>query len=164
VERALGAWLSSQLFEQQRHLGDRGVWVRREGLVAGVRRSLDLNHRLALNGVRRLELALTEPPAKDGDVLVRLHVDVGEQRSTHAWCTVGGAAAGAGLLVGSALLPELDLLVAAALPLGAGAAVAGHRLGRSHYRREVGKVETALAGLLDRLEHRPASSGALLQG
>jgi hypothetical protein len=162
VERSLGTWLSSQLFEQQRHLGDRAVWVRREGLVAGVRRGLDLNHRLALNGVRRLELALAEPPAQDGGVLVRLHVDVGEQRSAHAWCTGGGAAVGAGLLAGSALVPGLDLLVAAALPVGAGAAVAGHRLGRSYYRREVGKVETALAGLLDRLEHRPASAGTLL--
>jgi hypothetical protein len=29
------------------------------------------------------------------------------------------------------------------------------RRGSSYYRREVDKIETALAGLLDRLEHRP---------
>ena len=153
VEGAVRAWLAGQLFEQRRHFGDRTLWARREGMVANVRRHLDVNHRLSLNGVRSLELALAEPPADDGEVLVRFWADVGEQRTAHAWLAAGGALAGAG--AAGALLLVDPVTVLASLPLGAGMAFGGHLAGRSYYRREVGKIETALAGLLDRLEHRP---------
>ncbi len=85
VEGAVRAWLSGQLFEQRRHFDDRELWARREGVVASVRRSLDLNHRLALNGVRQLEYALAAPPDGDGQVVVRLQADVRDQQVAHAW-------------------------------------------------------------------------------
>lgn len=156
VEGAVRAWLSSQLFEQRRHFGDRTLWQRREGMLANVRRHLDVNHHLALNGVRSLELAVAEPPTADGEVLVRFRADVGEQRTAHAWLIAGGAVAGAGGAAGGLLLVDpLALALVASLPAGAGLAFGGHRAGRRYYRREVGKIETALAGLLDRLQHRP---------
>ncbi|MGI8758614.1 MAG: hypothetical protein ACR2K0_04840, partial [Acidimicrobiales bacterium] len=62
VERELRAYLAAQLFEQRRHFGDRTVWARREGLMPSLRRSLDLNHRLTLNGVRQLEVAPADEP------------------------------------------------------------------------------------------------------
>ncbi len=153
VGEAVRAWLSSQLFDQGRHFGDRELWVRREGMVAGVRRSLDVNHRLTLNGVRNLEVALAEPPAGDGRVLVRLRADVSDQRAAHAWCVVGGGVAGVGAAGALFLIDPVALV--ASLPVGAGVGFGGHVAGRSYYRREVSKIETALAGLLDRLEHRP---------
>lgn len=153
VDGAVRAWLSSQLFEQRRHFGDRELWARREGMLVSVRRGLDLNHRLTLNGVRSLEFALAEPPNPDGHVLVRLQADVREQRAAHAWCVAGGVAAGTG--AASALFLVDPVTLVASLPVGAGTAFGAHVAGRSYYRREVDKIETALAGLLDRLEHRP---------
>ncbi len=154
VDSAVRAWLSSQLFDQCRHHGDRTQWARREGMVASVRRTLDVNHRISLNGVRSLEFALAESPAGVGRVLVRLQADVRDQRNAAAWLFAGGAMAGAGA-AGALLLVDPVTLVAS-IPGGAGVAFGGHLAGRSHYRREVGKIETALAGLLDRLEHRPS--------
>ncbi|HEV2766769.1 MAG TPA: hypothetical protein VGV63_03545 [Acidimicrobiales bacterium] len=157
VERELHTFLRSQLFEQRRHLGERTLWDRREGLLPALRRRLDLNGRLLLNGVRRLEVAVAaEPGSEEGRVMVVLVADVGEQRAASAWYLGGGAATGAGVVGGAALVPGLDLLVLAALPVAAGAAVGGLWLGRYHYRREVGEIELALAGVLDRLQHRPA--------
>ena len=157
VERELHAFLRSQLFEQRRHLGERTVWDRREGLLPGLRRRLDLNGRLLLNGVRRLEVGVAaEPGSGQGRVMVSLVADVGDQRTASAWYLGGGAAAGAGVVGAAALVPGVDLLVLASLPVAAGAALGGHWLGRHHYRREVGQIEQALAGVLDRLEHRPA--------
>ncbi len=162
VERELRAFLRSQLFEQRRHLGERTIWDRRQGLLAGLRRRLDLNGRLVLNGVRQLEVAVAPEPGNDGrPVMVSLVADVGEQRTASAWYLGGGAAAGAGVGAGAALVPGLDLLVLASLPVAAGAALGGHRLGRYHYRREVGEIELALAGVLDRLEHRPVPAPEL---
>ncbi len=65
----------------------------------------------------------------------------------------GGAVAGSS--AAGALLLIDPLALVASLPLGTGVAFGAHIAGRSYYRREVGKIETALAGLLDRLEHRP---------
>jgi hypothetical protein len=160
VDGAVRAWLSGQLFEQRRHFGDREVWARRDGVVASVRRGLDLNHRLALNGVRSLEFTLVEPPTGDGQVLVRLQADVGDQRLAHAWSVAAGAVlgAGAGAAGGLLLVDPLALALLVSLPAGAGFASGGHVVGRRYYRREVGKIETALAGLLDRLEHRPQAN------
>jgi hypothetical protein len=155
VKREMWAYLSAQLFEQRRDFGERTVWTRREGLLPSVRRSLDLNHRLSLNGVRSLQLILVEPPDGAGHVLVSVEADVGDQRLAHVWLAAGGATVGAGVVGGSLLI---DLVaVVASLPISAGLVAGGHQLGRSYYRREVGKIETALAGLLDRLEHRPRS-------
>lgn len=153
VDAALRAWLSGQLFEQRRQFGDRELWARREGMLASVRRGLDVNHRLTLNGVRSLEFALAASPARDGEVLVRFHADVREQRLAHAWWLAGGAVAGTG--TAGALFLVDPVAVLASVPVGAGLAFGGHLAGRSYYRREVSKIETALAGLLDRLEHRP---------
>lgn len=160
VEGAMRAWLSSQLFEQRRQFGDRTLWARREGMVANVRRRLDVNHRITLNGVRSLDLALAEPPVGGGLVMVRLRADVRDQRLAHAWYVAGGAVAGTAI-AGALLLVDPATLVAS-LPAGAGLAVGGHHAGRRYYRREVDKIETALAGLLDRLEHRPGTPSALL--
>jgi hypothetical protein len=155
VERELHGFLRSQLFERRRHLGDRTLWHRREGLLPGLRRQFDLNGRLLLNGVPRLEVAVAaEPGTGGGRVMVSLVADVGEQRAASAWSLGGGATAGAGVVAGAALVPGLDVLVLASLPVAAGVTWAGHRLGRANYRREVGRIELALAGALDRLEHR----------
>lgn len=108
------------------------------------------------NGVRSLELALATLPAGDEQVLVRFHADVREQRMVHAWWVAGGAVAGTG--TGGALLLVDPVTLLASLPFGAGVAFGGLLAGRSYYRREVSKIETVLAGLLDRLEHRPAAA------
>ncbi|MDP8954152.1 MAG: hypothetical protein M3N37_04400 [Actinomycetota bacterium] len=160
VDTAVRAWLSGQLFEQRRQFGDRERWTPREGVLASVRRGLDLNHRISLNGVRSLEFALAASPAGDRKVLVCFHADVREQRTAHAWWMAGGAVAGTGTAGALFLVDPITGL--ASLPLGAGMAFGGHLAGRSYYRREVSKIETALAGLLDRLEHRPRSAASAL--
>ncbi|MDP9453991.1 MAG: hypothetical protein M3P97_11575 [Actinomycetota bacterium] len=84
---------------QIRDFGDRSRWRRREGIVATLRRGLDLNHRLALNGVRQLEVAVAEEPAAaEARVVVRLDADVSDQRVTHAWIAGAGATVATGVV------------------------------------------------------------------
>lgn len=157
VRRSVDGFLGGQLFELQRDLGEVTRWARRDGLLPSLRRSLDLNHRLTLSGVRRLDLALAPDQGHDGGrVMVSLVADVAEQRRAHAWLLGGGAAAGAGVVGATAATVGLEPLLVMTLPVSAGFVVGSHRWGLARYRDEVGRIETALAGLLDRLERRPA--------
>lgn len=158
VERELRAYLRAQLFEQRRDFDDRSLWMRREGLAPSIRRSLDFNHRLSLNGVRHVELSLAQAPGEGARVVVSVAADVRQHRNTHARAVSGGAVVGAGLVGATAVVAGLDPAVLASLPVGAGVVFGSHRLGRSHYRRQVDQVHLALAGMLDRLEHRLANA------
>ncbi|MGH9149834.1 MAG: hypothetical protein ACRD0F_05780, partial [Acidimicrobiales bacterium] len=52
----------------------------------------------------------------------------------------------------AAAVAGADPVTAAALPAGVVAAAAGHQIGAAGYRARAARVETALAGFLDRLE------------
>ena len=157
VRRGVHGFLRAQLFELQRDLGEVTRWARRDGLVPSLRRSLDLNHRLTLATVRRLELALVPGQGADGrQVMVCVVADVGEHRATQAWLLGGAAAAATGLVGATVASVGLDPLLLVSLPAGAGLVAGGRRWGCARYAFEVGRIETALAGVLDRLERRPA--------
>ena len=153
VSQQVGDWLHSQWFEPCRtpSVGV-GVWRPRTGFIADVRRSVDLDGRLGLRGVRELKVTMT--PEGDDQVLVRFDVDLRDYRLG----LVGGlvaapAATGAGLGVLLAALLNDPLWFAAFGGGGGALAAAGlagaHRAQRAR-REGVGEV---LAGLLDRLQH-----------
>lgn len=157
VRDSLHRFLCAQLFELQRDFGEVTSWVRREGLLPALRRRLDVNHRLALNGVRHLRAALDSGHGDDGrHVMVSLVADVGEQRQAHAWLLASGATAGAAVVGLTAAVAGLDPVTLLSLPAGAGLALGGHRWGLAQYRRQVASIEAFLAGFLDRLERRPS--------
>ncbi|MFP5376146.1 MAG: hypothetical protein ACLGIO_05105 [Acidimicrobiia bacterium] len=161
VEAAVHAYLERQLFRVVRNVGGRSAWVQRDDLAAAVRRGIDrrVQKRLCLEDVAGVEVAVVDDPADDGDhCLVHLLLDVGPVRRASAALAVGGGAIGAAAVGGSLVLAGLDPVTAAAVPAGAAAALAGHRLGAAHHRRHRQAVETALHGMLDGLERtRPAA-------
>ena len=157
VRRSVHRFLGDQLFVLQRDLGEVTRWARRDGLLPSLRRSLDLNHRLTLATVRRLDVAIASDQGDDRSrVMVSVVADVSEHRTTQAWLLGGGVAAAAGVMGATVATVGLDPLLLVSLPTGAGLVVGGHHWGQVRYAQEVGRIETALAGLLDRLERRPA--------
>ncbi|MCA1693174.1 MAG: hypothetical protein LC733_13645 [Actinobacteria bacterium] len=99
---------------------------------------------------------MVEEPRSGGQrILVRLDVDV--RAAQKAQGAVSATAAGTGLAVTllgvAALGPDPGLIFTTAA--GAGLAGVGHRVGATVYRHRTEDVESAVDGVLDRLE-RPA--------
>ena len=162
VEAALEEFLERQLFRVVRHVGTRSLWAPRDDLKASVQRSIDrkIQRRLVLGDVCRISLAVVgEPATVEERSLVHLELDVRDVRRASAGMVVTGSVVGAAALGGSLIVAGLDPLTAAAVPAGAAAAVAGHRMGTSHYRTRVAALETALQGMLDGLERPSRTPG-----
>ncbi|MFN2506144.1 MAG: hypothetical protein ABR540_18330 [Acidimicrobiales bacterium] len=158
VEEQLHQFLRRELFEVKRDFGDRTSWTQRKGLDARVRRSVDrgIARRLILREVQNVDLSVVEEPRSGGQrILVRLDVDV--RAAQKAQGAVSATAAGTGLAVTllgvAALGPDPGLIFTTAA--GAGFAGVGHRVGATVYRHRTEDVESAVDGVLDRLE-RPA--------
>lgn len=158
IEAQIGRYLRRQLFDQQRVFSDGSRWAPRRGWLASVRKSTDPGARFVLNQVRSVQVTLTPVPASapspaEASVLVRIALDLTGVRSIHAgWLGAGGAAGGVAI-VGTAATVGVDPLVLLSLPVAGGLTTGGHLVGRREARREVEKIHTAVAGLLDRLEH-----------
>lgn len=150
-------WLWHQGLEKRRQRPGRSEWVPRRGLVAGLRRNLDVGRRLKLNDVCRLGLGVVD--AADGRSRVRIEADLGEyRRNLKAGLVVaplatGGALAAVGLVgLGYAGGPDVEVILAA-LPAGAGLAAGGGGVARAVLRRRRASVVEALEGLCDQLEY-----------
>jgi hypothetical protein len=159
VQHELHRFLARELFELRRDFGPRTAWVARRGLDARVRRTLDrsVQRRLLLRDVQFVELSVVDEPGSEGGrVLVRLDIDVRAMRRTQGKVAGGGAALGGGIAALTAGLVGIDPVLLLSTAAGAGIAAGGHRAGSALYRNRVGEIESAVAGMLDRLE-RPAS-------
>jgi len=151
VERELHGWLHRQLFVEVRRFGDRTRFARRGGLLADAQRAIDLRGRLVLRRVQWVEVAVVDEPGTE-NVLVCLDADCTRGTGVHRTLLWGGGAAGAaGVAVAATVEPALLALLPAGAAAGGGA---GHLVGRSVHGRHADTVRTALAGRLDRLEHR----------
>lgn len=167
VEASVRAYLEGQLFRVERDVGGRSLWCPRDDLKASIQRRIDrrVQRRLVLEDVCRIQFAVVEEPAPEGPrAHVHLEVDVSDVRRASGAMVVVGAAVGAAAVGGSLVLAGLDPVTAAVLPAGAGAALAGHRLGTSHYRQRVSRIETALQGMLDGVERRTGTPGRARSG
>jgi hypothetical protein len=157
VEARIGRFLRRQLFVQQRVFADGSRWGPKRGVVANIQKGIDPGGRLALKQVRAVSITLSTldpaPEADRGSVLVRVGLDLSGVRSIHAtWLGVGGAA-GALAMVGTAGAVGVDPLALLSVPVAGGLTFGGHVVGRREARSEVDKIHTAVAGLLDQLEH-----------
>ena len=161
VEAGVEEFLERQLFRVVRHVGTRSLWAPREDLKASVQRSIDrkIQRRLVLGDVCRISLAVVPEPGAAERSLVHLELDVRDVRRASAGMVVTGSVVGAAALGGSLIVAGLDPLTVAAVPAGVAAAVAGHRIGSSHYRSRVTALETALHGMLDGLERPSRTPG-----
>jgi hypothetical protein len=143
------AALRRQCFTRGRRSGLGGDWVPSTGLLAGLRRGLDLAGTLLLKDVDRLRLDVR--PASSGHSRVTVTADVSSYRSWVVGALVGvPAVAAIGFGLGGIVDTSLELgLVGtplAALAAGGGYQGAAHLLER---RRE--RAREALDILLDRL-------------
>jgi hypothetical protein len=160
VNGRIDRYLRRQLFVRQRIYGNGSRWAPRRGLFATMRRWIGTRSRHELRPVGAVDVRVADDPSGDGGrVLVRIDADLGLLRRRQ----VGAAAVGTTLVAaGSGWLvalngPELLLVV---VPLGGGA-IAGSIMGaRMLARRAVTRIETALHGLVDRIEHGPRDSRA----
>lgn len=163
VEDRIGRFLRRQLFEQKRLFADGSKWARRGGWMSDVRRGVDPGGRFVLKEVSSVHVTVSPDGDRDDLVLVRLALDLTSVRSIHRTWLAGGAVSGVAVLGGAGALVGIDPLAIAALPVAGGLTAGGHYVGRWNARREVEKIHTAVAGLLDRLEH-PDRSPASQRG
>ena len=160
VNGRIERYLRRQIFVRQRIYENGSRWAPRKGVFATLRRWIGTRSRHELRPVGAVDVRVADDPSgDDGRVLVRIDADLGLLRRRQ----VGGAALGTTLVAaGSGWLvalngPELLLVV---VPLGGGA-IAGSIMGaRVLARRAVTRIETALHGMIDRIEHGPRDSRA----
>lgn len=157
ADEAVARFLNRQLFDQRRIYPDGSSWSPRKGWAADLRRNLDWSARFALQAVRHVEVRLVElSEAADPEgprVEVRLILDMTPLRTTQAAYLGGGAVGATGVLAGAGILIGLEPVALVSLPAAAGVAYGGHALGRRRVRSEIEAVHTAVAGMLDRVEH-----------
>jgi hypothetical protein len=159
LTQTLHRFLVRELFELRRDTGDRTSWIPQQGLASRARRALDrgIHRRLILREVQEVGLSVVEEPGSDGArVLVRLDIDVRASRRVHGWIAGSAAVAGGGVALLGAAAVGADPALLLTTGVGAGIAGMGQRIGSAIYRERVGNIESALGGVLDRLE-RPAS-------
>ena len=171
AEARVREFLGRQLFRVCRDVGGRSRWTPREDLRASVQRSVDshLQRRLVLGDVGEVQLAVAAERGPDGEPgagggagpgparsMVHLQLDVRDARRSHGAWVASGALLGAAALAGSVAAGAPEAVTLLAVPAGAGAAVAGHRVGSRRYRQRMRALETAVQGLLDGLDRRPA--------
>jgi hypothetical protein len=160
VNGRIERYLRRQLFVRQRIYDNGSRWAPRRGLFATMRRWIGTRSRHELRPVGAVDVRVADDVSgDDGRVLVRIDVDLGLLRRRQVGAAAMGTtlvAAGSGWLV-ALNGPELLFVV---VPLGGGA-IAGSIMGaRMLARRAVTRVETALHGLVDRIEHGPRDSRA----
>lgn len=141
VRAELERFLRSQLFARSRQVGERQRWVRREGLVPNLRRTLDFKRNLVLTSVRSLDLSVVDQDDEGRRTIVRLEADLGAVLRQHRAALVGGAAMGGVVAGGSVVAVGLQALVLSA-PAGAGIAWSALAGARSSHRRTTTTVET----------------------
>lgn len=153
VRAGLDSQLRRQWFAAGRNYGAAGAeWVPRAGMLADLRRKLDVRGTLLLQDVNRVRVDLA--PAKPGSSSVRLSADLGAYRSRLLSGMVGlPAAAGAAIsLVGiPTTTPEL---IASGLPIGLAVAGGGYVGASRTLDKRKARIEEALQILLDRIGSR----------
>lgn len=160
VQRTVEGHLESrQSLRAVRRRRGRSVWEPAAGLVDKMQRALDVAGRgYELAEARRVELAVA--PLEEGRTLATLTADLRNVRREQAiaWGSVSaGAFSGVAVLLGVAVGFPWLLAVPAALAGAAGTTTVG--VGRVLERRR-DRVETAIEGLLDRLEAGTLDTGA----
>ena len=163
VRSWLHDFLVGQLFCLRRDHDGHTSWDRRDDMAATVRRTFDSfrEQRLVLGDVNRLGVAVVEEPGSAGGrVVVRLELDVRHARRSQTAVVASGGVLGTAVVAATAVAAGgLDPALLVAAPLGGGLAAAGHGAGSWLYRRQVGELELAAEGVLDRLERRAPVSG-----
>jgi len=160
VERALAHWLETEeSLQVRRRFPDRTTWESRRGAFVSIQRALAPGgRRYAL--VRAAEVTSQVTQLEPGFCHVRLLADVRNVRGSHvggfAAMGLAGAVGTLGMLVGGVLVP---VAVLPAIGFGLG----GFAIARS-FRRNAEPIETALAQVLDRLEHGEIRQEHLLPG
>lgn len=149
VSRTLQSYLEQREFlVVLRRMGDRTIYTRATGLVAGLGRGWSqVVNRSPLLEVAELEVVVHR--LEDGFVYVNVSTQLRKERTgTAAGSIIGGSfgtLAAAGPLA-ALVAPPAALL---ALPILAGSVW----IGRAHYKGVREKVQVQLESLLDRLEH-----------
>ena len=153
VTERIERFLRRQLFVRERIYDGGSWWAPDRGQNARMRRDMDLRGRHVLRPAASVELRVVPDTTVDGDhVVVRFEVDVSglrrRQRRALTRSTTVGVAASGGLAI--VVGPEA-LLVAA--PVSVGLATRRQLRGRDRAARASARIDVALNGLLDRIDH-----------
>lgn len=162
VNGRIERYLRRQVFVRQRIYQNGSRWVHKRGPISALRRLLSARRRQGLRLAGIVDLRVADDPSDEGQVLVRIDADLGVLRRRQVARAAAGTtlvAAGSGWLV-AMNGPELLLLV---VPAGGGLIAGSILAARALARRAVTSVETALHGLVDRIEHGPRDARAALK-
>ncbi|WP_419161412.1 hypothetical protein [Candidatus Palauibacter sp.] len=150
-----------ELLKRVRSRSGGSLWEPAAGLVAQMRRNLDVGGRgYTLAKARSLQVAVE--PLENGWSLVSLTADIANVRAEHlggwfAGMTIGGIASGVGLALatGGGILPVFGGIIIFSGCMGVATVSARSTMGKLRQR-----MELALEGLLDRLERGENLSSA----
>lgn len=141
-------FMRTQMLELRRRSGDRSLYRPRSDLVASLRRTLDFGGAIKLEGLRTVDVVVTEA---DDRTLVRVEAELASSRAN---AVAGGAAVGSVVAVTTGLVGAVlaePVLVVGAVPAGAVLGGSGVRVAGARWRRRRDDVAEVLASLLDRL-------------
>lgn len=160
VERALAHWLENEeSLQVRRRFPDRTTFESRRGAFVSIQRALAPGgRRYAL--IRAAEVTSQVNQLEPGFCHVRLMADV---RNVRAGFVGGGAAMAVSGAIGTAVMLAVGVLAPLAVLPAVGLGIGGFAAARS-VRRETEPIETALAQVLDRLEHGEIRPEQLLPG
>jgi hypothetical protein len=167
VHAAADAFLHRQTFELRRRHGPTTIYRQRKDLSASLRRGLNFQGAIKLEGVHALTMTVTpvgstvEGDGGGGDAsdthrsMVRLVAELRGRAAMNSLANLTGL--GTAVMVG---VPGLILIsppaaAAAAVTTGAGVTAGGLAVGNNWWRRRREAVNEVLDGLLDTLDEEP---------
>jgi hypothetical protein len=156
-------YLRRQTFEVRRRQEQVVLYRQRRDLTASLRRGLDFNGAIQLEGVSALTLTVTPIAAvadgEPGRCMVRIVAELRGRAAMNALANVSGLTAAGLAAIPGVVVGGAGGALGAAVVTGAGVTVGGLAIGHSWWRHRRQQVTEVLDGFLDSLEGRPAVGG-----
>jgi hypothetical protein len=145
-------WFRHQTLELRRRQDHMALYRQRRDLAASLRRGLDVNGAIQLEGVDALTLTVTPLGGGDDRCVVRMVAELRGRAVMTTLANVAGFTAAGMAAVPVFFFSGVPGAIPAALGTGAGVTVGGLTIGSRWWRRRREQVTEVLDGLLDSLE------------
>lgn len=160
VHETADHYLRRQTFEIRRRQDQVVLYRQRRDLSASLRRGLDFNGAIQLEGVTALTLTVSPIAPGDGTepgrCMVRIEADLRGRAAMNVLANLSGLTAAGLAAIPGVVIGGASGALGAALVTGAGVTVGGLAVGHTWWRHRRQKVAEVLDGFLDSLERRPA--------
>jgi hypothetical protein len=161
VCEAADDFLHRQTFELRRRHGPTTIYRQRKDLSASLRRGINFQGAIKLEGVHALTMTVTPVGGDDAGAgdrsMVRLVAELRGRAAMNSLANLTGLGTAVMTGVPGLVLISPPAAAAVAVTTGAGVTAGGLAVGNSWWRRRRANVNEVLDGLLDTLEEGPSS-------